>query len=191
MKHFPTEQSLIDYFSPTHWQHILDKRTSCHVYPTVTLAIVRDYYGLSIMKSIVRNNLVALYMLTRSHEPVNEETMEMAADLFIGKYGAQLSMFGMLLYFAEYMVEYKSSYANFDFSDLLRQCGRVFLPRWLAREHDSRQTTQKSASAPLTGHAAMLAYLRREYIAQGKDPRTSYLYFFHLVSDEEIEAMSR
>lgn len=139
--------------------------------PSVTLAMVDQLYREGLAVTVVVNNIVGLFAVSRPREPLYREAIQQTARLFVGKYGSQLSMFAMLLFFADYLTDYKSSYGQFDLPDVLRQCGKVFLPSWRSRY--DRQQRQRSPfddiSAHEVGKPALLSYLRRAYIDRGLD----------------------
>ena len=83
---FPTEKSVLDFFSPAKWEQALSHKDACLDYSMVTLHIIRLYYGESIARQIVRNNLIGLYTVAKPHEFVNEQALNLATGLFLGKF---------------------------------------------------------------------------------------------------------
>ena len=137
--------------------------------------IYRD--GLSV--SIVKNNLVGLFSITRPRDPLCVQAIELTAQLFVGKYGAELSAYGMQHFFATYLTDSKGCYGQFDLTDVLRQCGKTYMPRWrasIARAEKAGAVPVQTPGRRLTGQPALAAYLQREYVDKGIDVRTSPLF---------------
>lgn len=145
------------------------------------------YGSRGLAKRLVYNNLVGMFKLAEPREPLNESSIEMTAGMFVAKYGAELSVFGMMYYFASYLTEYKSSYGRFDMQDVLRQCGRAYLPWWrnrMGRLEDARSQREEEGQR---GKAALWAYLRREYVGKGRDVRESALYQYGRITEKECQ----
>lgn len=186
MRIFPTEQSLIKYFAPGKWAAALANRPKCLLYNMVTLNVISNYYGHSIALQIVKNNLVGLYTVAKPHEFVNEKALELAASIFLGSYGNELPIFGALYYFASYLSRYRSSYTAFDLQDVLRQCDQRFMPQWRIAIHRAEKSHDTGTGSKEVGKAALITYLRNEYVAKGIDIRTSALYIKGLVTEADI-----
>lgn len=189
-KHFPDETSLCAYFAPVKWAGVLGNANHSLLYPSVTLLMIGRTYYEGIPKQIVYNNLTGIFKMAEPREPINESVIDMTADIFVSKFGAELSVFGMLYYFAAYLTEYKSSYGKFDLQDVLRQCGKVFMPWWRNRlgkvEEKEKQAEETSKEV---GKAALWTYLRREYVAQGRSVRESNLYRYGMIPEKDIRAI--
>ena len=183
---FPTEKSVLDFFSPAKWEQALSHKDACLDYSMVTLHIIRLYYGESIAKQIVRNNLIGLYTVAKPHEFVNEQALNLATGLFLGKFAPELSVFGALYYFASYLTNYRTSYSAFDLQDVLRQCEVKFMPYWRGCIHRKNNATKDAVRAVETGRAALFTYLRREYVAKGRDIRESAIYKTGALAKEDV-----
>ena len=186
MRLFPTEKSVIDFFSPAKWEDALTNKDACLEYSMVTLQIIRLYYGEGIAKQIVKNNLIGLYTVAKPYEFVNEKALNLAAGLFLGKFATELSVFGTLYYFASYLTNYRNSYSAFDLQDVLRQCDMKFMPHWRECIHRKNDASKVEFKAVETGRAALFTYLRREYVAKGRDVRESALYEYGALAKEDV-----
>lgn len=147
-----------------------------------------DVYGSKgTAKIIVKENLRGLFSLAEPKEAINESAVDMTAGMFVAKYGAELSVFGMLYYFANYLTEYKSSYGRFDMQDVLRQCQKQYIPWWRNRLGRLEDANRQSGATEQTGKAALWAYLRREYVGKGRDVRESALYQYGRITEKECQ----
>lgn len=112
----------------------------------------------------------------------------MAADLFIAKYGHECTLYAMMLYFGNYLTEYKASYAQYDVQDILQQFGKKFLPRWRQRLAENEQPQQVKEAAQPVGIDGLKVMIRNrlyngETVEQLKD---GYLYSAGIMTDAMI-----
>ena len=183
---FPSEHAVLAYFAPAKWAAAIANADKSTVYQEMTLRLLDATYTEGLAVRLVDNNIRGLYTLGRPHEPINDAAVHQAAALFVGKYGGELSVFGTLLYFAQYLTNHKSTYGQCDLVDVLRQCDKSFLPQWrkrLARKEERAKTTQPYRE---TGIAALYTYLRREYVAKGISLRESPIVQLSSFTDEEL-----
>ena len=183
---FSSEESVVAFFSPQKWSEMLANPDSCTQFPEMTLRTTDYFYRSELTSHIVVNNLVGLFSLARPRDPLPMQAVQMTAALFVGKFGNDLSMHGMLYFFANYLCQYKNSYGQFDLPDVLRQCDKVFLPWWRTRIGKIQQQNQQG-NCKETGKPALFTYLRREYIAKGRDIRTSPLIQMGILSGHDIQ----
>ena len=186
-KSFPSEDHVLVYFAPSNWPAAVANPSKCLAFPSVTLAMIDRIYREGLSYNIVVNNIVGIFTITRPREPLYKEAIELTAKQFVGKFGAELSVFGMFLFFADYLTEYKSSYGQFDLTDLLRQCKKAFLPQWRARLGRQERQAKSDEGCKEVGKPALFRYLRREYIDRGIDVRTAPLVAYGLLSEAEIQ----
>ncbi len=185
-KLFPSEEQVLAYFAPAKWNAALQHVEKCTFCPSATLRVLEQFYMTGTAEAIVCNNIIGIYSIARPSEAINREAITRTAELFVGKFGTDLTPFGLLYYFANYLMEYKSTYSQFDLQDLLRQCGKVYMPWWLKRQ--SLVTPPKDElEYREEGITALYSYLRREYVGQGRDPRESPLYRLGKINDEQLQ----
>lgn len=186
---FPSDTDVLAFFAPVKWADATANPTKCLMLPSVTLAMLDKIYGKELAFSVVVNNIVGLFTMGRPREAVLKEPVELTARLFIGKFGNQLSMFGMLLFFADYLTEYKSSFGQFDLPDVLRTCAKTFMPRWNARlgAANKQADAKTKEGCKEVGKPALYRYLRREYVERGIDVRTSPLVIYGCLTEKELK----
>ena len=189
-KKYPDESAVLSYFAPVKWAATLKHPNNSLYFPDVMLGRLDVMYHEGLARLVVKENLRGIFTMAEPREPFNNEVMDRTADIFVSKFGAELSVFGMLYYFAAYLTEYKSSYGKFDLQDVLRQCGKVFMPWWRNRlgkvEEKEKQAEETSKEV---GKAALWTYLRREYVAQGRSVRESNLYRYGMIPEKDIRAI--
>lgn len=185
---FLSEHDVLAYFAPVKWPAAIANVKDCTAYPNMTLQMLDLTYCEGTAARMVENNIRGIFSLARPHEPIVDASVRLTAQLFVAKYGTELSVFAALLYFAQYLTDYKSSYGQFDLVDVLRQCGKQFLPKWCARlSRKQTKDAQQMEGCREVGKAALYKYLRREYVAKGIDIRTSPIVRLSSFSDQEIE----
>ncbi|MBR6978367.1 MAG: hypothetical protein IKH88_00860 [Prevotella sp.] len=185
---FPYERDVLAYFAPAKWSAALKNTDKCTCYPYMTLHLLNCSYSEGLARQLVENNIMGLFTFAKSSEFINENVVQQAAENFVSRYGKELSVFGALLYFAQYPTDHKSSYGQFDLMDILRQCAKSFLPKWrLMLGNIKEKETVRDKGCKETGRAALYTYLRREYVAKGIDIRTSPLVQRLPLSEKELQ----
>ncbi|MBR6264444.1 MAG: hypothetical protein IKR05_14695 [Prevotella sp.] len=170
---FPSEHSILAYFAPIKWPAAIANADKSTAFSEMTLNLLDATYTQGLAARIVENNIRGLYTLGRPHELINDTAVRQAALLFVGKYGTELSVFGTLLYFAQYLTNHKSTYGQFDLVDILRQCEKSFLPQWRKRLAKKEEKVKDCGQCREVGKAALYSYLRRECVDKGIDLRNS------------------
>ena len=173
LRTFPSEQSVLAYFAPVKWSAALANADKAPAFSEMTLRLLDTTYSEGLAARIIDNNIRGLYALGRPYEPVNIMAVNQTAALFVGKYGTELSVFGTLLYFAQYLTNHKGTNGQFDLVDVLRQCERSFLPQWRKRLAKKENESKVKKQCRETGVPALYTYLRGEYVAKGIDIRTA------------------
>lgn len=178
------------------WAYALGHQEECLTYPCITLRMIDGLYGTDgAAQAIVKAQLVGVYQLSTARDQHNDNAAAMAAGLFVSKYGHECTLYAMMLYFGNYLTEYKSSFAQYDVQDVLQQFGRKFLPWWRSRRERGRGVADSgSVGRPMpgvpVGREAMLIHLRR-CVRDGTDIRQGGLYRTGFVTDADIERAER
>ena len=185
---FPSERDVLAYFAPVKWAAAVANANKCTAFPNMTLQLLDLIYNEGISARLVENNINGIFSLVRLHEPINDTAVKNISQLFVAKYGTELSVFSTLLYFGQYITDYKNSYGQFDLVDVLRQCGKCFVPKWRARLGRLREKEAKESEGFCeVGIAALYTYLRNEYVAKGIDIRTSPYVKQSSMTEEELK----
>lgn len=178
------------------WAYALQHQSECLSYPCITLRMVDAVYGSDgAALAVIKNQLVGVYQLSTAKDQYNANSVSMAAGLFISKYGHECTLYAMMLYFGNYLTEYKSSFAQYDVQDVLQQFGKKFLPWWRSRRERDRSVTGigtggRTVPRVPTGREAILIHLRR-CVRDGTDIRQGGLYRTGFVTDADIERAER
>ena len=160
--------------------------------PSVLLTDIDMIYGTNEMAVyILRDQFIALYKLSTAKEEFSNETARNVAGIFFGTYGNRCTLNQMMLYFGKYPVAYKTTFSQFDSSDILRQYGAKFIPWFQSQttEDEQEQPVQTRTAEP-RGIEARNIYLR-EQIRKGADVRQGGLYRFGFVTEDELQQLER
>ena len=178
---------LYRYFAPVNLPHAVEHESECATYPCVTLRQVDKVYGIEgVGKSIVRTLITGVYSMSTTREQMPKEAADNAAGLFVAKYGNECTLYALMVYFGNYLTEYKSTYAQFDVQDILQQYHKKFLPRWRMKLGEENQQIQTNRKDEINGLEALKLYIRNN-IMNGDDLRTGYLYKNGTITDSMIE----
>lgn len=104
--------------------------------------------------------------------------------MFIAKYGHQCSLYDMMLYFANYLLEYKGSYAQYDVQDILQQFSKKYLP-WKRLVTESNEKEDEWKTYGLTLQEMMLIWVRDG--RTDEDFKEGGLYRMGRITDKMIE----
>lgn len=184
--HFDTTQKLFNVFAPSNWGYMISRLDECLKSPCVTLAQVDAVYRDGVAKQIVRNQIAGVYSLCTARDQYNSGGIDMAADIFIAKYGHECTLYAMMVYFGNYMTEYKQSYAQFDIQDILQQFGKKFLPWW--RRRLEPECPKAESAGKLTGTDALYRMLA-DRLLEGQtldDIRQCSLFKWGFVKEEDL-----
>lgn len=191
---YPSEDKVISQFSPQKWSSILYNISICANVPHVTLKQLNTMYiNSNLSEQIVKNNIIGIYSFSGGREPLDDNATWMAANMFVAKYGHSCTPHDMLVYFANYNLEFKEGYKDFDKVDILRQYGRKFQSWWM-RKLENIQDTKEDKAKPVqatSGYDNKLIYLASLIRDADIDEYTKIiketnLYKMGFVKDEEI-----
>lgn len=179
-------EKLYKFFAPTNLAYCITHEQNCVTAPCITLKRVDDVYGVQgCAQTIVRNLIVGVYSMSTAREPLQQDASNNAAALFVAKFGGECTLYAAMLYFGNYLTEYKSSYAPFDFNDILQQYSKKFVPWYRSRLSHAESTQPRKAIDGPRGKEALILYVRKE-IAEGRDLRGGYLYSAGMITEEMI-----
>ena len=100
-------------------------------------------------------------------------------------------MYALMLYFGNYLTEYKSSYGQFDMQDILQMFGKKFLPWWRNKivPYEVPDTKAEDTDGELVGQEAKI-WMIAQRIKNGQtveEVKKCNLYKLGMLTDGEIE----
>ena len=172
---FPTAAVIADFFTSKNWPIALEYASQMLTRPCIPLADLDEAYhtnGLALQ--IVKAQFIGLHQISGSREPA-PKSADLAAQMFVGKYGQACTPFDLMVYFANYPLDYKTTFAMYDVQDILAQYSKKYLiwKRNQRQEQEEQQEHQQPQEQELVGQPA-IQELICDYIRAGR-------------SDEEIK----
>lgn len=175
-------------YSPRNWPYVLSRAEEVFGRPDVTLKQLDMVYGAGTAARLVANQITGIYSSTNTRDVLRQDALTQNSEMFVAKYGHECTLNGMMLYFANYPLEYKSSYGQFDMVDILQQFGKKFLPWWRQRLQPS--TDEKKDSGRPVGREGLIRYLANELLG-GKTlnqlKEDSGMYRLGLLTDKDLD----
>lgn len=171
MSDFPSAAVIADFFTAKNWPIALEYTEQMLTRPSIPLADLDEAYhtdGLALQ--IVKAQFVGLHQISGSREPA-PKSAHLAAQMFVAKYGQACSLFDMMIYFAHYPLEYKTTFAMFDVQDILAQYAKKYLiwKRNKRQEQPHAEEEEQQPSNEPVGYQAFLVFAAKhtpEYLRQ-------------------------
>ncbi len=184
---FASLEKVYKYFCPANFAHAISHETECVTYPCITLSQVDKVYRTDgAARNIVRNMMVGIYSMSAAREQIQQEAVDSAAGIIVAKYGNACTLYGVMLYFANYLSDYKSTYLQFDVQDIIQQFNKKFIPWWHARlSRANNEHEEVKVIAGPVGMDGLKEFVRKE-LEQGHDLRSGYLYECGTITDDMI-----
>lgn len=173
------------------WSYFMQHQDQCFEAPEMMLGDIDEYYGTGVALELIRNQMVGVYTISTAKTMYDSNAMNIAADLFISKYGKQCCMYALMLYFGNYLTEYKSSYGQFDMQDILQMFSKKFLPWWRNKvvPYEVPKEKEEKNDSELEGQEAKI-WMIAQRIKNGQtveDVKRCNLYKYGMLTDGEIE----
>lgn len=158
--------------------------------------IDKEYGMKGLAAKIVMNNMVGVYSESSARDMYKEETMNLNSAKFVAVY-PECNLYAMLLYFARYSINYKSTYQLFDIVDIVKQFELKFLPFWRKKVQPYGLNKEKDEDEnELVGKPALI-WLLAQRLREGQnvdDLRNCTLYKMNepklnrfIITEEDIQ----
>lgn len=158
---FPEQNDVANWFQPGNWELFvgpIDGRVAVRPCPTLQ-DLAAEYCDKDLPRSIVRNQLHSLAILSSSSFSVSSQAIDLAVGQFVGRYAKQCTLYQLMTYFANYP-EYKRTLATFDLQDVVLSFQR-FQQKW-TEAADQVAAPAKTSVDPHGGIVGLARYIRRE-----------------------------
>lgn len=186
MQSFPSVEKLYNFFAPVRWEYVLRHVDDCLMFPCITLADIDEaYHTNGAAKRIVQSQFIGVYSLSTAREQYNEQASNLAADMFIGRYGYVCSMYDLMLYFASYLMQFKQSFAQYDVQDILLQFSRKYIPWKRSKLQINDENTQETLGCGGLFNAIVLWMMKGD---SDEEIKKGGLYAIGRINDTMIKA---
>ena len=182
---------MYENFSPKNWGKAQRKKDELAKRQCITLNQLDDIYGVDgAAKLVVKANLGGVYSLGMNREVMNQNTADMASDLFVARFGKDCTMFALMIYFSGYLMDYKGTYSNYDVQDILLQFSKKFLPWFRQKQGVKEMKSGEVMNDGPKGLDGLMVYLMAKK-RNGEDLRSGGLYRLGYVTEDIIQDVER
>lgn len=157
-------------FDPKQWGKFLDPENMAAIVnaPAVQLSRLDRLYeleGHATAEYLVRKQMKTIYSLSPKRDGVDEATFNQAAMAFRARYGSECTPYKLVLYFAMYQSDFRSTLSAFDLADISAMYRVKFVPFWSQQQalYSGRKKEAKPQYDGSTGDDAARIYLRKRY----------------------------
>lgn len=187
MSDFPTAAVIADFFTAKNWPIALEYASQMLTRQSIPIAALDEAYhtdGLALQ--IVKAQFVGLHQISASREPA-PKSADLAAQMFVGKYGQACTPYDVMVYFAHYPIEYKTTFAMYDVQDILAQYAKKYVV-WKRNQRQERQEPQEQQGT--NDDAMTIAELLMAWISEGRtieQIKQGGLYHYGMITDGMIK----
>lgn len=184
MQAFPSIEKVYTFFSPGRWHYAIEHTTECLTYPCITLNQVDGLYNApGAATNIIKGHIIGVFGLSTAREQINAQAADLASSMFVAKYGGYCTLYDTMLYFSNYLLEFKQSFAAFDIQDILQQFSKKYSP-WKRARLQTNSDTQVTPGCGGLFNAVVLWMMKGD---SNEDIKKSTLYQMGRITDRMIE----
>ena len=184
MQCFHSIEKVYSFFCPGRWDYAIEHTTECLTYPCITLNQVDGLYNApGAATNIIKGHIIGVFGHSTAREQINAQAADLAASMFVAKYGGYCTLYDTMLYFSNYLLEFKQSFAAFDIQDILQQFSKKYSPWKRARLQTNSDTQETPGCGGL--EEAMVRWMLQG--TTDEDIRAGGLYAMGRVTDKMIE----
>lgn len=155
----------MQHFSPAMWADALQNPQKWAQEQTISLRHINTAYDTeNFAEKVVLAHFVQLYRLSGSRDTFDTPTATQAAALFCAKY-ASAPISAVVVYFGEYISDWKKSLSAFDPSDIIRQF-KFFWDSFRQRHYTPTTTTSEPPMTEEEGRAWSVAQWKKHIVAE-------------------------
>lgn len=158
--------------------------------PCIRLSEIGKVYGNSeLAVTLVKQHIRAVYGMSGAKYTPDEQWVNITAGRFIGKYGMTCTLYEMMIYFACFGTDFRTSWSSFDYNDIIKGFKEKFRP-WANERINPYTPMQEGKKDDLTGELALAKYISDEVQKLGSiDAFTaqSGMYATGMLTRESIE----
>ena len=121
-------------FSPDNCKYFMDevKQERYLSKPCIRLGELAKAYGRQeLAEQLVKQHIRTVYGLSGARYQPDEQMVSMTAGRFVAKYGRTCSLYDMMVFFANFGSDFRTTWSTFDSNDLIKGYKEKFEP-WAA-----------------------------------------------------------
>lgn len=163
---YPTADSVSRAFEPSNCKYFMDDTTQERYLskPCIRLAELDKAYGKpELAEQIVRQHVRTVYGMSGSRYQPDEQMVAMTAGRFVAKYGRTCTLYDMMVFFANFGSDFRTTWSTFDYNDIIKGFKERFEP-WAAtkRGWEPAQPEPQTTYSGNTGKRALREYVHRK-----------------------------
>lgn len=177
---YPTADSVNQAFSPENCKYFMDevKQERYLSKPCIRLGELAKTYGRQeLAEQLVKQHIRTVYGLSGARYQPDEQMVAMTAGRFVEKYGRTCSIYDMMVFFANFGSDFRTTWSTFDYNDIIKGYKEKYEP-WAAtkRGWEPDKPAQPIDSAN-TGIRALREYVHEKVDRLGGGERGFEAFF--------------
>lgn len=175
MQRYPTQDSVLDAFKPENCKFFMDSVTQERYLskPCARLEeLAKIYNDSQLAEKIVIKHIRTVQGLSGARFQPDEQWLSMTAGRFVAKYGSTCTLYDMMVYFANFGSDFRTTWSTFDYNDIIKGFKEKFEP-WAAnkRGYEPQQPSAQTFYSGNTGKLALREYIHSEVDSLGGGQR--------------------
>ena len=172
---YPTADNVSQTFQPGNCKYYMDEVTQerylCK--PCIRIGELAKAYGQpDLAEQMVRQHIRTVYGMSGARYQPDEQMVSMTAGRFVAKFGRTCTLYDMMVFFANFGSDFRTTWSTFDYSDIIKGFKEKFIPWAATKRGDEPQLPSAQASySGNTGKRALREYIHGEVdrLGGGKD----------------------
>lgn len=163
---YPTADSVRRTFEPGNCKNFMDDTIQERYLskPCIRLSELASAYGdPDLAELLIKQHIRTVYAMSGSRFQPDEQMVTMTAGRFVAKYGRTCSLYDMMVFFANFGTDFRTTWSTFDYNDIIKGYREKFEP-WAATKRDWEPESKKEQQvySGNTGKRAQREYVHRK-----------------------------
>lgn len=178
---YPTADSVIRAFDPGNCKYFMDEATQERYLskPCIRIGELEKAYDKpELAEQLVKQHIRTVYGMSGSRYQPDEQMVAMTAGRFVAKYGRTSTIYDMMVFFANFGSDFRTTWSTFDYNDIIKGYKEKYEP-WAAtkRGWEPHDKTQQQIYTGNTGIRALREYVHEKVDRLGGGERGFEAFF--------------
>lgn len=170
-QHYPTVDSVTLAFDPANCKGFMDDTIQERYLskPCIRLGELASAYGNpDLAELLIKPHIRIVYGMSSSRFQPDEQMVAMTAGRFVAKYGRTCTLYDMMVFFANFGSDFRTTWSTFDYNDIIKGYKEKFEP-WAAtkRGWEPAQPEPQTNYSGNTGKRALREYVHKKVDSLG------------------------
>ena len=162
-QHYPTADSVIRAFGPANCKSFMDDTIQERYLskPCIRIGELTNAYGNpDLGELLIRQHIRTDYGMSGSRYQPDEQMIAMTAGRFVAKFGRTCTLYDMMVFFANFGTDFRTTWSTFDYNDIIKGYKEKFEP-WAAtkRGWEPENGKEQQVYSGNTGIRALREYV--------------------------------